>query len=324
MTAQRLPLDQIPTQEIEPIADAMVVAVGDGSNAPGGVFRADGSFCELSRTRISRDRLTETPGRPAPEGLEYLRGRYLFGGLARHHFGHFMLETLARLWALGANGQPYDGLILLPMPDMDFAATLRRRVQGFLQDLGCTMPIHLLRAPVMVEHLDVPTQGFGHGDWTIGSPAFRDYVRQRVDLTCPPSGPDKIYISRRKLKHDHQSLETERKIEKLMTRAGYRIVHPQRESLRNQCRLYRAAHTIVGGDGSAFHLVPFAMQPETRIGLIARRDRPDVVESIAMQIEAFAPVNLVRLNPLSTPDDGGEPVVSFRRLKRQLERAHLI
>ena len=118
-----------------------------------------------------------------------------------------------------------------------------------------------------------------------------------------------------------------------MRRAGYTIFYPERHAIDVQCRVYRAAHTIVGGDGSAFHLVPFAMQPETRVGLIQRRARAEPVDAIARQIEAFTSVNLLRLNPL--PQDNSEtrdPLtgrekaqpVDLTKLRNQLEDAHFI
>ncbi len=70
------------------------------------------------------------------------------------------------------------------------------------------------------------------------------------------------------------------------------------------------------------------MQSETRIGLIQRRTRQDAIESMARQIEAFAPVDLVRLNPITEDPkpankDSAAPI-SFEALRQQLETAHLI
>lgn len=324
-----LSLHVLPPAVIEPLREACVMPVAAETGLGNGVFRSDGSFCTLSRTRISESRFTDIPDAPHSSPETRLSGNFLFGGLGRHHFGHFVLETLSRLWALDGRQHLFDGLILLPMPNTDFGAVLRRRMLSVFHLMGVDMPMHLVRTPVTVERLHLPSQGIGHLEWAVGTEDFRRYVRDQIDRNCPAIGPEKIYISRSRLKHANQRIDQEARIEKLMKSAGYTIFHPQRHSIRAQCQVYRAAHTIVGGDGSAFHLAPFALQPETRVGLIQRRQRPEPVDAIANQIKAFTTVDLVRLNPLKkTAEDHLDPdkpaPLTFRRLKKQLEAAHLI
>jgi len=330
--ADLLSLERLPPPIVEPIRDAVIMPVGPDAGISCGVFRSDGSFCDLSRTRISKSRFSAVPDHPGHASRPALEGTYLFGGIGRHHFGHFIMETLARLWAMDGRQDRFDGLILLPMHKTDFGAVLRRRMLSFFRLMGCDMPLHLVRTPVTAQTLYLPAQGFGHMQWATGTDEFRRYVRERIDRNCPAIGPDKIYISRSKLKFSHQRVDQEVRIEKLMKSAGYAIFHPQRHSIRAQCQVYRAAHTIVGGDGSAFHLAPFAMQSETRLGLIQRRPRVDAIEAIAQQIEAFATIDLVQLNPMKKAEDEDAVLqnkdsaapISFHKLKEQLEAAHLI
>ncbi len=327
-----LRLGELPPPIIEPLREAQVVAVR-GEGFANGVFRADGSFCELSRTRISDSRFTDRAARPLVQPAERLAGSYLFAGLGRHHFGHFLMETASRLWALDGREAQFDGLILLPMPGIDFAAVLRRRLQVFFDLMGCGLPIHLVQRDLMVERLHVPAQGFGHLQWSAATLPFRRFVRDRIEGACRPEGPEKIYISRSRLKHAFQHVDQEARIEALMRAAGYTVFHPEQHDMMVQCQTYRAARVIVGGDGSAFHLVPFAMRPDTRVGLIQRRLRRAPVDAIANQIEAFARVDLVRLDPLCRGEDGAllpsvgrkqtQPL-DFERLRAQLEAAALI
>jgi capsular polysaccharide biosynthesis protein len=315
------------------VRDALIVPVAPGPELANGVFRPDGSFCDFSRTRISDDRFTDPPLRPDRAQADRLKGRYLFAGIGRHHFGHFLMETASRLWALDGRQDLYDGLVILPMPKINLAAVLRRRMMLFFDLMGCNMPLHLISRPMIAEQLDLPAQGFGHAQWAVGHEEFRRFVRHRIARTCAPIGPDKLYVSRRKLSHRFQRLDQEKRIEALMKQAGYTVFHPERHDMQAQCKAYAAAQVIVGGDGSAFHLMPFAVQPDTRIGLIQRRARLAPVDAIADQINAFARVDLVRLNPLRTPPNDSKiestgrtdaQPISFRRLKKQLEEANLI
>ncbi len=328
-----LELERLPPPIVEPMENAFIVPVEAGSDFSHGIYRADGSYCELSRTRISSDRFSARADKPTSGSAERLDGSYLFAGIGRHHFGHFLMETISRLWALDGRQSRFDGIIILPPPNINFAAILRRRLLRFFEILDCGLPIHLIKRPVRVEQLFVPAQGFGHSQWSVGTPEFRSFVRQQIDMTCQPRGPEKIYISRNRLKHRSKRIDQEGKVEEIMRAAGYTIFYPERHAIDVQCRVYRAAHTIVGGDGSAFHLVPFAMQPETRVGLIQRRARAEPVDAIARQIEAFTSVNLLRLNPLRQDiDESRDPSIKrenaqpidLAKLRNQLEDAHFI
>ena len=326
-------LETVPPPVIERLRDAMVLPVESGRGLANGVFRSGGSFADLSRTRISGNRFTDIPTLPEAPPEDRLAGRHLFVGIGRHHFGHFLVETAARLWALEGSSVRFDGLLILPMPHVDFAAVLRQRIRLFFDLMGCDMPIHLVTKPVLVDELFLPSQGFGHQQWAVGSAVFRRFMRHRIGLTCPADGPDRIYISRSKLKQVFQRVDQEERVERLMAQAGYTVFHPECHDVQVQCQVYRAARHIVGGDGSAFHLAPFAVEGGTRVGLIQRRARVAPVDAIADQISAFAPVDLVRLDPLRRGADGDPPPsvgrteaqpISFRALKAQLEEAGLI
>ncbi|WP_157708284.1 glycosyltransferase family 61 protein [Roseovarius faecimaris] len=300
MTVQTpLSPDRLPPPIIEPVEEARIVPVEQDEGLGCGVFRPDGSFCELSRTRISDDRFTAQPALPDMRDAARLEGTYLFGGLGRHHFGHFLMESIARVWAMDGRYERFDGLIMLPFQQTDFGSVLRRRLLAFFEIMGVDMPLHLVKVPLVAERLLIPAQGFGHQDWASGTEEFRTYVRGRIAANCPAQGPEKIYISRSKLKHGHQKVDQEERIERMMRAAGYEIFHPQRHSIAAQIRVYRAAKVIVGGDGSAFHMVPFAMREGARIGLIQRRARDRAVQAIANQITAFEKVKLTRIDALT-------------------------
>ena len=318
--------DRLPPPIIEPVERATIMPVEQNDGLGCGVFRADGSFCELSRTRISANRFTAQPSMPSVEGAERLRGTFLFGGLGRHHFGHFLLESTARLWAMDGRQGRFDGLVMLPFMQTDFGSVLRRRLLAFFDLMGVDMPLHLVKTPVIAEKLMIPAPGFGHLEWAVGTEDFREFVRGRIARNCPAQGPEKIYISRSKLKHNFQRVDQEHRIEALMQEAGYTVFHPQRHSITAQIRVYRAARVIVGGEGSAFHFVPFAVAPETRVGLIQRRSRTEVMDSIANQLTAFERIHLTRLTAQSGVAAGsGQPdPIDFPLLQKQLVDAELI
>ena len=170
----------------------------------------------------------------------------------------------------------------------------------------------------------MPTQGIGHLNWSTGTPEFRAFMRQRIEAAVTPEGPEKLYISRSRLQGAEKQVHQEARIEEMMKNAGYTIFNPEQHSIDIQCQRYLAARTIVGADGSAFHLAAFMLQPGSRVAIFQRRARPEVFDAIANQLKAFGDIALTTINPLAYRSKlGGEGVtpVNFRKLSTSLAEA---
>ena len=312
---------RIPAPQIEELAGATVVPVAEGNNLPSGVLLPDGSTCDNARTMLGGPRFTDDPPPFDPATLTELPGRHLFGGIARVHFGHFLVETISRLWALDHLDTRPESLIFLPMPGRPAKHPFGPGLTELLKLLIGDLPLHILAAPTRAEHLLVPTQGVGHLAWSTGTPEFRHFVRSRLEAAYRPSGPEKLYISRTQLTANDKLVDCEDELEAMMQSAGYTVFHPEQHSVREQAEHYLAARVVVGADGSAFHFAAHLLQPGTRVGLIKRRHRTEVFGAISRQIEAFGAVDLATLHPLM-PQEPGEEIarINLFRLERALRR----
>lgn len=311
---------------MEVVQDALVAPVLPQGRLTAGVFRPDGSFVEASRTLLSRGRLSDPPPRPNPAQARRLPGRYLFAGPARDHFGHFLLESLGRLWAVPGLDPAPDGLLFLPR-GADLSLGPLVCPHGALLEALCPgLPALATTEPLVVETLLVPEQAFGHQDRITGTPGFRHFMRERLESAFPADGPDRLYVSRSGLRGAEKLVDGEARIEKLMRRAGYTVFHPERHDIATQIARYRAARWLVGPDGSAFHLAACVVAPGTRVALIQRRYRTGVVRSFVDQFAAFAQVEATLINPLvpksrlneAELDENSAPI-NFRALSRQLD-----
>lgn len=298
-----LTADHLPEPKIERIRNAIIAPVGREGRLPHGVFRANGTFCDHTRTLLSQSRLTDIPDCPKKTGLKLLKGRFLYGGLARDHFGHFLLESLSRLWAIPHVTDPVEAVLFSPRRGAPMMAPLLPEYQPLFQMLSGDVPSALLTEPVLVEELLVPSPGFGHQSWIAGTSQFRAVVRPRLEAACAAEGPVKLYISRRQLDGDDKHVDQEDRIEEMMQTAGYSVFHPQAHSIETQIAHYRAARFIVGPDGSAFHLAAFVSQPVAQVGLIKRRHRDAVVRSFAHQFAAFGGSECHLINALLPQTD---------------------
>ena len=237
---------------------------------------------------------------PCPDlaSLPLRKGRWLFGGIGFHHFGHALIFSTARLWALDQLADPPDGILFFDRsPGGSSRPGTTRNLTAVLAALGVTLPVVTVSVDEQVETLIVPEEGISTTDARFcGTEAQRQFLRARIDaLPCPP-GPRDIYISRVRLGLRQPGLMFENLIEAHLAHAGYHVIHPQRLSLRAQIAAYRAAHRIIGVDGSALHLVAMAARPGTRVAVLGRR--PFFPAALAEQIRAIGGAEAMALDHL--------------------------
>lgn len=274
------------SREMRCVAPALVVpAFEQDMVQPAGVFDAKGDYVHEAVLWRSRALMVE-PSRPAP--VEHLAGRWLWGGVLLNHFGHFLVETLGRLWGLDAG--PADGVVFLSKRDAEEEGDLvelsefHRRFFGLL---GIDLPIRILTRPTEVEVLHVPGQGFGIGAIAAGTPEFRAYIHRHFAMNIAPEGPEDLYISRSGLSAARGGVLQEERIEALLAAQGYAIFHPQRHPIEVQIATYKAARRVVALDGSALHLFAMVARPDQRVAVIKRRDS-GASDSILAHLSAFS------------------------------------
>jgi capsular polysaccharide biosynthesis protein len=253
---------------------------GDTSLASG-VLRADQSWVELSRAWIRARKATPAPALRPGETVAHLPGRWLFGGHFRGHFGHFLVESTARLWAIDHVKGRLDGILYLPYRgQVGPVEQAMAGHAGFFAALGIDLPLKTVGQPTRVDDLILPELGFGWEDRFAGSPAYRAFMMSRLSAAAAPEGGEKLYISRARLPAVRGGVLGETVIEENLARAGFEIFHPERHPIATQIARYRAARTVVALDGSALHLAAYLLPREARIAMILRRSRANAADYI--------------------------------------------
>lgn len=229
--------------------------------------------------------LTHPPAMPAEP--EHLPGKWLWGGTLWRYFPHFITESITRLWALDQIDQSeFDGILFIPKnPSVDDPAPGFH--QAFMDLMGCTLPIREAKGPLKVDQLVVPGQGFGLGEITRGTDAFRAAMKARFAPGVAADGPEKLYISRSRLGPARGAVLGEEVLEGHLAEQSYEIFHPQEHSLEVQIARYRAARKVIASEGSSLHLYAFAAGPQTEVAMILRR-KSKATQHISTHIESFA------------------------------------
>jgi hypothetical protein len=299
---------------------------------PSGVLDADGALVENAISWTSSTQpVNGAPTVPAGAPIRDLPGHYLFGGIFYGHFGHFIVESLSRIWALDALRGRLDGIIFTPK----VAQVTDQTVAGFREMLaafGINIPIVIAHQVTRVETLSVPRQGFGMFDLIEGSAAFRTYVNAHAGRNIPAEGPEKLYVSRSRLGPQRGSILGEYRIEEYLAAEGYQIFHPQLASQSQQIARYKAARMVVGTDCSPLHLLGYVGDAGQKAAILTRRSM-EIGSYLARQLRAFKGMDAVEVNALVNdwmPQPGARPSrsswgeVDFPRMHAGLLAAGLI
>ena len=296
------------SHDIRTLAGAVVLAPRTPQKyTPSGVIDAQGADVPEAAVWHGKRRTNEPF--PAPASVaEDIPGTWLWGGTLWSYFAHFIVESSGRLWALDHLGHPPDGILYIPRRDSQ-EAELNRFQEAFLRALAIDLPVRIVADSARVERLIVPGQGFGLGEISAGTPAFRDFMHARFGRDVTPEGGEKLYISRSALGSNRGKLLGEERIEAALAEQGYEIFHPQRHDMPTQLARYKAAKKIVASEGSALHLLAFIGRSDQSVALIPRR-RSSATAHIIAHLESFTGAKPTVLKVLR---DVWQPAASKRK-----------
>lgn len=305
--------------------------LGNQSVQKSGVLLPNGDLVENSITWRGKNPVTTKPVMPAETEIRHLAGTYMFLGPLFGHFGHFLVESICRIWAFDQLKDKIDGVLYVPkfQNRPEYVASVYR---PFLQALGVTAPMINVEDPTRVDRLYVPRQGFGMFQMIEASPEFRDFVRAHAGRSIEPKGAAKIYVSRSGLPAVRGSVICEKVIEEHLMAEGYEVFHPQKHSYADQIAAYKAATHVIGVDCSPLHLLALVGNKDQKVGVIARRDG-DLDQIFVRQIKAFQGSEAFAFNHLTRnwiEDHANRPSrtswgeVDFVALSKSLKAAGLI
>lgn len=281
-----------------------VVSVPWGDEKPKGYKRAAGLFtaggahiAESHAWRYADEPVTLVPEWHAPQPTERLEGRWLYGGVFYAHFGHFLVESTARLWA-AEQIRDLSGIFFFPKPRLTHEFKPLKPYRAFFEHLGLGhLQIRLPQAPVEIATITCPPPGFGIDTMIAGRPEYRDFMRRRLCADVAPEGAEKLYITRSALTSRRGRVVGEERIEAFLAAEGYRIFHPQAHPIGEQIAQYRAARQIVALDGSALHLAAIVADPEAKVALINRGPSMNI-EDYIQQFQTFAGLTPTRIEAI--------------------------
>ncbi|WP_053078463.1 glycosyltransferase family 61 protein [Methylobacterium tarhaniae] len=217
---------------------------------------------------------TEWPEHQGPVTEEAPDGTYLYVGAIHPHYGHFVINTLARFWPLlDIDDRGLRPTLLCHGPGLgaDWSAT--PFIPEILGRLGLSvMDLASFGRPVRIRSLLVPQAALQQDDYAF--PVFADLCREIGRGYYAPeevdADPQPVYLSKTRLTRGVRRFSNEEAVTAVLEREGVRIVHPELLSFPEQVRLFARHRVILGANGSAFHTLLFAPPGRQVIALADR------------------------------------------------------
>lgn len=211
---------------------------------------------------------------------------YLYIGRAQLHYGHFLVETLPRLWPLAAGRERARRPRLLV-----HGADLDRAWGGWS---GHAFPADILEAlgfgqadivrfdrPVRLGRVRIGEPALQQHAW--GTPAYRELCRAvgkaamgaraggglsgRLGRALGRRDRRPVWLSRSAVYSGTVRVANERELEAALRGRGFDVVHPEQLPFAGQVALFETQGAICGFAGSAFHTGVFARPGGRRIVL---------------------------------------------------------
>ena len=238
-------------------------------------------------------------------------GKSLYLGHYTGHYGHFLLETLARLWVIEGQtlaSSSYDRVVFHPF--VHKVPSVERFSPAKISFAAFGIPsnkVLILKEHHYFDHLTVP-QPLLEINSSV-APAMSGVYKQILTyaLSLPShkvgflrsligwagGGDLKIYVARRRARGYHPMIN-ERAVERMFRELGFKILHPESWRFEQQVALFQRADVLAGVEGSALHNSVFMRREALVINIgTAREPTGDILnQRLCDSLSGVVPIHI--------------------------------
>lgn len=203
----------------------------------------------------------------------YLDEEVVYMGTAFHHFGHFLLESLNRLWWIVKNRMFDIKVVFLKNKIFESPFLELLELVGIKKE-----NIVFLESPTKFRSVIIPDQSLCFFD-SYHQELVLPYEEMLKKIT--PSNYGKIYLSRTQFRK--KDCINEEYFEEFYREMGYKIIYPEQLNIKEQISLVSGADEIVSTIGTISHLALFAKKGARITSLLRSRTAFSTAQTIINQ-----------------------------------------
>jgi hypothetical protein len=208
-----------------------------------------------------------------PRQVAAYEGSAVYLGFISRHYGHFLIESLARAWAIIGDRFRDLPILVHAKDESIFEIPYIKRV---FETLGVSSSrLLLFDRPTQLHQVFVPNPSVQVNSHIHES--FKETLHHIARAAVPnalPRTDQPLYVSRTLLKDIRRTHSGESELEEFIRNKGGRIFHPQLHSIDEQIEAFNRHNLIIGVNGSAMHNLAFALSPVRSIQLAGKRVLP--------------------------------------------------
>ena len=193
-----------------------------------------------------------------PDEIEITEKHVIYFGAFHDHWGHFLIEMVTRCWYLCQEIDWNKWYVAYIRKDDTCHCRMGGTYREFLELLGVpTQRIIEVEKPTQFASVIVPeiSNEAGHY-YTDAYVDIFDRIRDAVEEDL--AGYEKVYFTRQKTGRLRDTQMGERSVCRLFKKNGYRVVAPERMTLRRQIQILKSCKLMVAIEGTLMHNIMFA------------------------------------------------------------------
>lgn len=254
---------------------------------------------------------------------KYENKKVVYCGYLVKHWGHFLIEAVARLWYFLENDNTIDNYVFFR--DEGQSTECFGNYREFLELLGVWDKVEIINSPTRYKEIIVPELGYKWRDYySENYKKIFDTISNNIKIKPEWRSFDKLFFTRTQLKGAKKKEFGYEMIDSFFQNNGFTIVSPEKMTLSELVYLIRNAKICASISGSLPHNMLFGKDGQILV----------VVERVTMNNEIQVDVNLMKslnvtyidANVALYPVDMGGPFIAAysRELRKYTEDNKLV
>jgi capsular polysaccharide biosynthesis protein len=253
---------------IHKLVDAVAVPGLTGLYDSGGRRIDEAAATTITRDGrpFNRDKLySKTPELiTLPTDLNVVDEPVIFGGFLSEHYGHFIIDTMSRLWA--RDMYPTLPILFTKPTTWSNYPSFGRDIFNALQLLG---RVTLGEGPTLFRNVICPGTAFEYR-WKAFTVADAPHtaVAEAMDGAARSTWRQPVYLTRSGLGERQRKIDAECELEEELSRRGVEVICPETLPLGEQISLFERAPVVIGTMGSALHTALFSRSSGRKLAIL--------------------------------------------------------